>query len=143
MGLFVNETPQEGLTLFNPGPSTTSYLVSTDGLLVHSWTTSYRPGAMGYLLENGHLLRSARLSVVDSRWLGVAAAGGRVEEFDWDGDLLWEFEYSSPDHLTHHDMEPLPKDVSRDRMHRLNMACAAAQGILSRKDPSLVREFGK
>ena len=91
-----------------PAASTTSYLVSTDGLLVHSWTSAFRPGAMGYLLENGHLLRSARLTVVDSRWLGVAAAGGRVEEYDWDGSLLWEFEYSSPDHLTHHDMKPLP-----------------------------------
>ena len=108
VGLFVNETPQEGLTLFNPAASNTSYLLSNDGLLVHSWNTPFRPGAMGYLLENGHLLRAARLSVVDSRWIAVAAAGGRVEEYDWENNRLWEFEYSAAEHLTHHDMEPLP-----------------------------------
>jgi threonylcarbamoyladenosine tRNA methylthiotransferase CDKAL1 len=50
--------------------------------------------------------------------------------------------YSPEDGTAAYDLEPLPKDVARDRMHRLNMACAAAQGILSKKDPGLVREFG-
>jgi len=34
--------------------------------------------------------------------------GGRLEEFDWDGNLVWEFEYSSDQYLSHHDIAPLP-----------------------------------
>jgi len=41
----------------------------------------------------------------DFRGGGIA---GRVEIFDWDNDLLWEFEYSDSDHCLHHDIEPLP-----------------------------------
>ena len=109
VGLFVNESPQEGFTLFCPSASSTSFLVSNDGLLVNSWTSVYRPGGqMCYLRENGNLLRSARLPVVDSRWVGVAGAGGRIEEYDWEGNLIWYYEYSAPEHISHHDIEPMP-----------------------------------
>jgi hypothetical protein len=33
--------------------------------------------------------------------------GGRVHQFDWDGNLLWDFLYSTEDHRLHHDIERL------------------------------------
>jgi tRNA A37 methylthiotransferase MiaB len=41
-----------------------------------------------------------------------------------------------------YDLEPLSKDVLHDRQKRLVMVYTAAQNILSRQDPTLVREFG-
>ena len=34
--------------------------------------------------------------------------GGRIEEYDWDGNLVWAFDYSTADYMSHHDIEPLP-----------------------------------
>jgi len=31
-----------------------------------------------------------------------------IREFDWDGNLVWEFSYSDDRHCQHHDIEPLP-----------------------------------
>ena len=36
------------------------------------------------------------------------AAGGRIQEFDWDGNLVWDFEYHSEKRLPHHDAIKLP-----------------------------------
>ena len=34
--------------------------------------------------------------------------GGRIQEFTWDGELVWDYLFASEDHLTHHDVEVLP-----------------------------------
>ena len=59
VGLFLNDPASwEGYTLFAPVPSTTTYLIDNDGLLVHSWESAYRPGQAAYLTEDGLLLRT-------------------------------------------------------------------------------------
>src|SRR4051812_22319964 len=47
-----------GYTLVSPQQSTKAFLVDMEGRVVHSWETGSLPGAYGYLLENGHLLRA-------------------------------------------------------------------------------------
>jgi len=42
------------------------------------------------------------------RGLGGGGAGGRVQEFTWDGELVWDFELASDTQLLHHDIERLP-----------------------------------
>jgi hypothetical protein len=84
VGLFVNTGEAfEGYTLFGPGPSKNVYLIDKGGLLVHQWTTSHRPGMMGYLRPNGNLVRAGI-----ARTGGVPGTGGVIEEFDWDGNLV-------------------------------------------------------
>ena len=34
--------------------------------------------------------------------------GGRFEEYDWDGNLIWEYDYESATHMAHHDVERMP-----------------------------------
>ena len=48
-----------GYTLIAPMNSRTVTLIGMDGQVVHTWQTSYVPGASTYLLENGNLLRTA------------------------------------------------------------------------------------
>jgi hypothetical protein len=91
-----------GYTLFAPLQYNYTYLVDNKGRLVHSWHSSYRPGMSAYLLENGNLLRAADIGNT------VFGGGGRVEEFDWDGNLVWAYDYSTDLHCQHHDIEPLP-----------------------------------
>jgi len=107
IGLFLNDsTSFSGYTLFTPLTYTSTYLIDNNGLLVHSWQSAFVPGNSVYLLENGHLLRAADQSGNTTFVAGGDA--GRVEEFDWEGNLVWEFEYSNNEHRLHHDIKPLP-----------------------------------
>lgn len=106
VGLFLN-TPDafEGYTLFAPLSYGTTYLIDNEGRQVHTWTSEYEPGNSVYLLENGHLLRTNRLG--NPIFTG-GGTGGLVQEIDWDGNVIWEFQYSSNQFCQHHDVEYLP-----------------------------------
>jgi hypothetical protein len=93
-----------GYTLFAPHRSRTTYLIDNEGRLVHSWTSAYEPAFSAYLLEDGSLLRTANVHNPDFGGGG----GGRVERFDWAGNLAWFYDYSSTAVCQHHDIEPLP-----------------------------------
>ena len=97
----------EGYTLFTAIGSTDTYLIDNDGTVVHSWTSDYAPALSAYLLEDGTLVRTASLDESDRSFI-TGGAGGRVELWSWDGELLWEFEYSSSSYCLHHDIEVLP-----------------------------------
>ena len=106
MGLFKNDPKAcPGYTLFAPKHHTLIYLMDNQGRAVHTWKSQYEPGQSVYLLENGHLLHCC---FTKNRGFTSGGEGGRLEEFDWDGNLVWEFEYSSNQHLSHHDVKPLP-----------------------------------
>ncbi|MFH1149300.1 MAG: aryl-sulfate sulfotransferase [Actinomycetota bacterium] len=94
----------EDYTLFAPLRSRTTYLIDDAGTVVHSWESAYTPGNAVYLLENGNLLRTGRVSNPHFD----AGGGGIVQEIAWDGTVVWEYTYSSPEHLQHHDIEPVP-----------------------------------
>jgi hypothetical protein len=95
-----------GYNLINPNGKTT-YLFDNEGRVVHTWTSEYPSGTAAYLLEDGHLFRPAEAVNRKPRFKGPAA-GGRLQEFDWDGDLVWDFEYHSDKRLPHHDAIKLP-----------------------------------
>ncbi|MCX6914631.1 MAG: aryl-sulfate sulfotransferase [Verrucomicrobia bacterium] len=106
VGLFLN-TPKacNGYTLFAPKHNTVTYLIDNDGRIVHQWKSAYEPGQSAYLLPNGHLLRAGMLRVQGGTGGGE---GGRLEEYDWDGNLVWEFNHATRDYQLHHDIKPLP-----------------------------------
>lgn len=106
VGLFLN-TPKafQGYTLFAPKHNNVIYLMDNEGRVVHQWQSAYEPGQSVYLKPNGNLLHCC---FTKNRGFTSGGEGGRVEEFDWDGKLVWEFEYSSDQHLSHHDIAPLP-----------------------------------
>ncbi len=106
VGLFLNDSrAQEGYTLFAPMGYSSTYLINNEGLLVHEWTSSARPGLSAYLTEEGHLLRTESMM---TPIMNGGGAGGRIREWDWDGSLLWSWEYASNTYRQHHDIEPLP-----------------------------------
>ena len=95
----------DGYTLYSPWEDTHSYLIDMDGNVVHSWDSPSVTGMNVDLLPNGHLLRQRKLENGEFIHGGV---GGRIEEYDWDGNLLWYHEISNDQQITHHDFEPLP-----------------------------------
>ncbi len=96
-----------GYTLVAPMNATTTYLIDLQGRVVRTWKSRYFPGQSAYLLENGHLLRAARLDPEELRFAGNAQ-GGRVQEFTWDGELVWDFKFHDDRRLAHHDLCRMP-----------------------------------
>jgi hypothetical protein len=96
----------DGYTLYSPLTQETTYLVDMDGRVVHQWNHQTQPGLYQYLEETGDLLRTSRVRV-PSRIDGQGLGGG-VEEIDWDGNVVWTFEYGNDDVMQHHDVERLP-----------------------------------
>ena len=106
VGLFINKDEAfEGYTLFAPIRYKTTYLIDMQGMLVNKWESNYQPGQSVYLLENGNLLRTM---YVNNQTFKAGGAGGGVQEIDWDGTIVWEYQYSSNTYLHHHDVEMLP-----------------------------------
>lgn len=97
-------TSFNGYTLFSPLSSEDVYLIDNCGEKVHEWSTDRQPGLSAYLLDNGDLLRTGRLpGNIDG-----GGSGGRIERFDWEGNLIWYTDLSSDSIRQHHDIEPMP-----------------------------------
>lgn len=106
LGLLVHEAgAYPGYTLLAPTSSTQTYLIDMEGHVVQTWKSAYNPGFSAYLLENGHLLRTGQIR--NPPFFG-GGTGGRIQEFTWDGDLVWDFTYYGDTHLPNHDICQLP-----------------------------------
>jgi formylglycine-generating enzyme required for sulfatase activity/phosphatidylethanolamine-binding protein (PEBP) family uncharacterized protein len=135
VGLFLN-TPKAfiGYTLLAPKHNTVTYLIDNQGRVVNSWKSGYEPGQSAYLLPNGHLLRAGMLRVQGGTGGGE---GGRIEEFDWDGRLVWEFEHATRSSQLHHDIKPMPNGhVLALMVERKTREEAVAAGF----DPAQLRD---
>lgn len=105
VGLFQNDSASfNGYTLFAPSANNTTYLIDNCGAIINTWESSYRPGQSAYLLEDGTLIRTARIGSPFSS----GGTGGRIEMYSWDGSLTWGYNYSSDTYHQHHDIAVLP-----------------------------------
>lgn len=106
-GLVLNaEGATPGYTLFAPLRSDNVILIDLEGNEVHRWKTGLPPAGGVYLLESGNLLTAGR-PAQNPRFNG-GGIGGVLQEFSWDGELLWEYTLADDYQTMHHDLEPLP-----------------------------------
>ncbi len=94
----------DGYTLLMPEGAKGTYLVDNCGRSVRSWSSPYLPAAVAYLIPGGRLLRTAQ---IPSSFNG-AGAGGRLEIYDWDGNLVWGYNYVGTNFCQHHDCHWMP-----------------------------------
>lgn len=96
----------DGYTLLCPLMSLRTVLLDMDGEIVHEWKSALPPGNSVYLQDNGNILRAARIE--DGGIFEGGGIGGMVQEYTWDGELVWEFSLADKWRHHHHDIEPLP-----------------------------------
>jgi hypothetical protein len=106
VGVFNNTAEAfEGYTLFSPAANNMVYLIDNCGQLVNSWECSAKPGNAIYLTPEGFLYRATQLQNLQ---IVAGGAGGLIEKYNWDGDLVWSYTYNSPIQRAHHDFQVLP-----------------------------------
>lgn len=107
---FTNVSSSEGLTsrdehgartideqiLFAPFYSKTTYLIDRNGVINHTWSSSYQPFTSAYWLGNGTILRP------------ICSGGGGVQKILWDEALAWDYRYTAAGCTCHHDIKYLP-----------------------------------
>jgi hypothetical protein len=125
-----------GYVLFSPILSYTTYLIDGAGRVVHTWESRRSPGVSPYLLDDGHLLLCVQRPGAGFRHGGH---GGRIQEFSWDGEILWDWVAASDAMLQHHDIEPLPNGNVLLVAWELK---TREQAIRAGRDPRLVDSLG-
>jgi hypothetical protein len=95
-----------GYVLFSPLLSTVTYLIDKKGRVVHTWDSDFPPGASVHLLDDGRLLRPARDA--DLPFFSGGGQGGRIQEFTWEGKLVWDLVLGTRERMPHHDVAPTP-----------------------------------
>ena len=106
----------EGYVLFTPGgfneSNVTTYLRDIDGSNYNTWSHSSGPASMPYLVsgdepgfENTLLYYPC---TVNNPTMETGGVGGKVNIYNWEGDLLWSYTLSNDTYQHHHDIEPLP-----------------------------------
>lgn len=76
-----------GFTLFSRNFSNQVWLIDIDGNVVHEWETTGGATHFNYLLPNGNLWVCERLEEGPKV---VSGKSGRMREYDWDGNVVWE-----------------------------------------------------
>jgi len=102
----LNKTTEvaEGYTLFSPINSKEAFLIDNCGFLINKWQTNHVPGQTAYLLPNGDLLRTGRVS----GFFTGGGVGGKIEIYDWDGNLKWSVTLADEKMHQHHIAHPMP-----------------------------------
>jgi len=139
----VNQTDtggsSDGYILFNPEFSKNIYLMNKAGEIVHKWRSRHGQGLPVYLLENGNLLRGCSSGTGLQIRFMVGGFTGRVEMFNWDGELVWEYVISDRRSCLHNDIEPLPNgNILMTVWEYITRAEAIAAGV----DTSLLNRWG-
>ncbi|MDI1233700.1 MAG: aryl-sulfate sulfotransferase [bacterium] len=120
-------TQENGYVLFSPIRIDTTYLIDRCGKKVHQWASLYSPGLSTYLKPNGHLLRAE--TYLDTSFGTAGGRGGFIEEFDWDGNVVWKYKLINDSLCQHHDIHPMPNgNIMVLAWHSISRSRAIALG---------------
>lgn len=123
----------DGYVLYNPISSKVTYLINKKGYIVKKWVSN-NIGLSVQLKSNGHLVRSYK---VDNPVFSFGGLMGGIEEFDFDGNLIWDWKYSTNEYTMHHDLAILPNGNILATVWDLK---TAEEAISNGRNPDLLRD---
>lgn len=95
----------DGYVLYNNSNQSTARLLNTQGVFAHTWSCPTPYSYSMALKPDGHIVRTA---VHTGNSFFTPAISGKVQELDPQGQVVWEFIYSTANYVTHHDMCLMP-----------------------------------
>jgi len=94
-----------GYVLFSPANSGRTYLIDNDGQAINVWQSEYGTGHGVYMRENGNVVRAGRIADHPHH---AGGEGGQIQEWNWEGELIWDYRLANADYYQHHDIALLP-----------------------------------
>lgn len=119
-------------TLYGIQNGTTTYMVDTNGTTFKTWThaSNQKTCYSSYLEPGGVLVRSVTKS--GGSFTNAGPSCGTVQKVDWNGAILWTFDYATANYWTHHDIHPMPNGnvllISWERRTSTEVAAAGVTG---------------
>ena len=97
-----DERSFNGYTIIAPNGGDAAYLLGPDGKVVNYWSVPwYKPG-YAYLTPEGTLLSRGRLlEETENGWELVPDRADIAVEFDWDGNVVWQWDKGDLHHGIH------------------------------------------
>lgn len=94
-----------GYTLIAPTNSSTAYLLDTLGNTYHTWTLKGNTGYSSHLIPGGTIVRSVQHA---GNFFNAGPMCGQVQKTDYNGNVIWDYVYSTTNYCSHHDICPMP-----------------------------------
>ncbi|MEI7724592.1 MAG: aryl-sulfate sulfotransferase [Bacteroidota bacterium] len=106
-GITVQAQSYGDYTFYAPKTNGKAYLVDLSGNIYHQWTFAANAptGYSTYLLQGGTVLRTVARQ---GNYFTGGPICGEVQKVDWNGNVIWDYVYSTPTYCTHHDICPMP-----------------------------------
>ena len=111
-----------------------SHMVDTNNVIVHTWTSTKQAGGATQVTEDGTLLRATRTVTGDPGSFIPGTTGG-IQRLDFDGNVLWDYEFTDPAFISHHEFEPMPNG---NILMLVWEEFTAADAIANGRDPALL-----
>lgn len=106
-GLTINtDKALPGYVMFSITNSASTYLINRKGEVVHEWKSNYPAGGNPYLQNDGSIIGHAY--DLDFPVFAGGGEAGRIQKINWEGKMLWDFEYADEQSHTHHDIAVMP-----------------------------------
>jgi len=83
----------------------TTSLIDNDYNVINTWNTNCQVASMGYLLPDSTMVFPCKQD--NPIFENIAASGGRIIKYKWDGTVIWDWKCEW-EYQLHHDIEPLP-----------------------------------
>ncbi|MFN6039450.1 MAG: aryl-sulfate sulfotransferase [Bacteroidota bacterium] len=98
---------QPGYTSYSIKNSTSSFLIDTNGTTYHTWThQTGKPTCYSTkIMPGGYLYRT--VTKTGNSFTG-GPISGEFQKYDYNGNLLWDYIYSTTAYCSHHDICPMP-----------------------------------
>lgn len=105
-GIRINsERASPGYVLFSPANSGRTYLIDNEGQAINMWQSDHGTGHSVYMRENGNVVRAGRIADHTNH---AGGQGGQLQEWNWEGELVWNYRLANDEYYQHHDIELLP-----------------------------------
>jgi hypothetical protein len=122
----------DGLTYYSTMGSSLGYLIDTNSVVVKTYTFTGNTAYATHFMPGGNFFRSVQ---TPGNILTGGGMSGRIQKLDYNGNLLWDYSYTSATYCTHHDHCILPNGnvlvISYDVKNATDLSDAGSTSTLT------------
>jgi Arylsulfotransferase (ASST) len=123
-GAFAQQKTYDGYTFVFSGKN--AYLYDMDKKAIKTWAVPNNIEGCADLLRDSSIIVPSKAS--GSGFSNLALPHGRFQIINWNGEITWDYTYSSSSYTPHHDMEPVYRTNDPKEKPTFLIPCYTAWG---------------